>query len=239
MRIIPSAICAHLLTFGSLLGVSPSDHQPTNSPIRQISADLYEMNGIRFDKKQKTAQFETRVNLAKDLLEYGLVCKGGKLHESLLRSDVEPADLHVVMLLLGAQIPPQSTTSTNASPWIDANTLRTAPPLKGDTVTLSLQWKSDNQTRTAQIEDWVLNKQTGKPMEHKSWIYNGSEIIDHSFMAQRERSVVALVTDPFAMINNINKGHDDDSLWYANSNLVPIVGTTVLLTIHLENSDQK
>ncbi len=236
------SLLALLLPLSPLLGATPSPppaDTSTNSPIRQISETLFEIGNIRFDKKHKTAQFETQVNMNKDLLEYALVCKGGKTHESLLQTRIEPSDLHVVMLLLGATIapPPPLSSSTNAQPWIDSATLKKAPPLKGSPVTLSLQWKSNGIEKNARIEDWVLNKQTGKPMEYARWVYNGSELIGSYFMAQRERSIAALVTDPFALINHTGKGHDNDALWYANSNQVPVVGTAVLLTIHLETPD--
>lgn len=203
-------------------------------PIRQISDTLFDLDHIRFDKKAKTAQFDCDVNMNKDLIEYVLVAKGGKRHESLLITEIEPASLHVVMLLLGAKPSTEvAGVSTNAPPWIDASTLRGAPPIVGSPVTLHVGWEVEGVARETRIEDWIYNKQTGYAMKPSGWVYNGSRLINHSFMATRERSIVALVTDPFALINHTGKGHDDDTIWAPLNEKVPPKGTRVRLTIHL------
>ena len=59
------------------------------------------------------------------------------------------------------------------------------------------------------------------------------------FLAQREGSVVAVIADPDAMINNPRPGRDNDQLWQINTNTVPPIGTVVQFTIQFEASRQK
>lgn len=202
---------------------SDVDPAPTNAPLRQVTADRFELGGVRFDKKQKTAQFEAQVNMNEGLIEYLVVGAAGKLHESLLRTEIEPEHLHLAMLLLGAQIPPAEPVRSGGDGKIE-----------GNPVQIRLTWKSGDQEMEVPAEDWIRNKATDSAMKRGAWTYLGSQIIRGTFMARRERSLVAIVTDPFALIGNPRQGHESDEIWFVRSPQVPTVGTRVLITLHIE-----
>ena len=198
--------------------------QATNLPLRQVSAAVFEIGGVRLNKKLKTAQFDTQVNMNQGAIEYLLVSTAGKLHESLLRTTIEPEHLHVAMLLLGAQgAAPEAADVTGAE----------------TPVRILANWQTDAGEQARPVEDWVLNKTTGAPMERGPWTYLGSKIIHGTFMAQRERSLVAIMTDPFALIGNPKPGHENDKIWSPRTAEVPPVGTPVRITIQLEMRQEK
>ena len=211
-----------------------------NLPIKQVATGVFELGLVRFDKKQKTVSFPAEVNMREGLIEYLMVGSAGKLHESLLRTEAEPGHIHVAMLLVGAKGSPQKPSApadaavTNQPPWIDSASLKNSSPLKGDAVSIWLSWKTAGGEKRCRAEEWVFNQQTQAPRAQGNWIYTGSMVINGTFMAQRERSIAALVMDPFALINNPGRGHDNDEIWQVNSSVAPPDGTAVQITIKLE-----
>jgi hypothetical protein len=53
-------------------------------------------------------------------------------------------------------------------------------------------------------------------------------------MAQREGSIVSLIADPNALVNNPRKDRENDELWILNREAIPAVGTPVQVTFTLE-----
>jgi len=224
------------LAFAAVLscaGHAQNDAPPGASAImREVSPGIYEIGQIRLDQKTRTVAFPGYLNMNDGNLEYLLVTEKGNIHESLLASDVPPSDVHFAMLLLGAK--GSGATSGDLPPaQIDAKYLKTAPKLKGDTISLAVRWKAGDVERTTPVEDWILNTETNKPMERGPWIYNGSMFNQGHFMAQLEGAYAALVTYPAALINSPRKGNDNDQIWLVNTKAVPAVKTPVEIVITL------
>ena len=209
---------------------------PLVSPVmREVSPGIYEIGKIHLDQKARTVSFPGVLNMKDGIIEYLLVTEQGSTHESLLSSEVQPSDLHFAMLLLGAKgSGADKKVSSDLPPGqIDANYLKTAPKLKGDSVAISVQWKAGAESKTTPVEDWVFNTEKKKPMERGPWIYNGSTFNEGHFMAQVEGSFAALVTYPAALINNPRQGNDNDSIWTVNEKVVPAVKTPLEIIIQL------
>ena len=51
------------------------------------------------------------------------------------------------------------------------------------------------------------------PMRHGAWTYNGSMFYNGKFLAEMDSSIAAMVTDPEALMNNRQPGHDNDQIW--------------------------
>ena len=110
---------------------------------------------------------------------------------------------------------------------------KNAPGLKGDNVDILISWKEGADQRQIRAEEMIHNRISQAPMTIGPWIYNGSSLYQKRFLAQTDGSIVALVTDPAALINNPRPGHDDDTLWSVQKEKVPAVGTPVEITIQL------
>jgi hypothetical protein len=65
-------------------------------------------------------------------------------------------------------------------------------------------------------------------------VYNGSWIFDGTFIAQRERSIVAIMADMDALANNPRPGRENDEIWEVRKELMPPEGTAVQITIQIE-----
>ena len=199
--------------------------------VRAISPSIYEVGKVRLDQKALSISFPGKLNMKRGLLEYLLVNPKGSVHESLLATDVEANDIHVAMLLLGAK----GGAITAAAPpaQLNAQYFRTAPKLTGDTIFITVKWMEKDVEKTAPVEDWLINEETRKKIEHGPWIYNGSMVYEGRFLAQMEGNLVALVTSPTALINNPRKGNNDDKMWNVNEEATPGQSTPVEIIFKL------
>jgi hypothetical protein len=209
---------------------------PAMPSMREVSPGVFEIGAIRIDQARHSASFPGRLNLVQGNLEYLLVTATGATHESLLRTEVQPSDLHFAMLLLGAKGAGLTAPSPDDAPpaQINKDYLARAPELKGDRIQIAVKWKADAGEKTVPVEDWVLNSETGKPAPRGPWLYTGSMFSGGHFLAQTEGAFAALVHYPAALINNPRKGSDNDSVWLPNPKAVPALDTPVEIVITLE-----
>jgi hypothetical protein len=195
----------------------------TTTTIKQLSADLFQIGEVQINKKTRAITFPGRLNMREGLLEYLLVSTEGKKHESLLLTEAEPYHIHTAMLLLGAKGAPmttaeQRTASTNVT---------------GDAISINVEWVDKDGKKSMPAEDLIFNIGTKSEMTRGPWTYNGSWMFEGTFIAQRERSVVAIIHDHDSLVNNPRPGRENDELWQARMELVPEVGTPVQVSFIL------
>lgn len=196
--------------------------------VREISPGIFEVGKVRIDQAQRTITFPAQVNKLADLIEYALVTRTGKAHESLLVTAIEPRDLQVATLLLGLTPTPGLAPAPEK---LDAAYLKNVPELTGMPVTIAVGWKSEAGPRTASLESLILNRQTHAAAAAGPWLYTGSLMAHGKFRAQVDGSMIAVVTDPGAMFNNPRGGDRDDGIWSPNLAALPPVGTDVDITL--------
>jgi hypothetical protein len=207
------------------LSVTLAGAQPSNEPsVRQISPGRFQVGQVTLDKQSRSVTFPGVVNMTEAIIEYLVVTREGKLHESLLRSDVSPKEIHVAMLLLDAK-----GAGTNAVP---EDPLK---PIPGDPVIIEVSWKEKNRQKRVRAEELVFNTQTKTNLAKGVWVYNGSRLENGAFLADREGSIVSLITDPFALVNNPRPGRDNDDLCEVNSAAVPPLDTRVEVKLILQS----
>jgi hypothetical protein len=160
--------------------------------------------------------------MAEGLVEYALVHASGKVHESVLKTEADPLHIHLAKLLLATNEPSPAMVKTNRS-----------PELVGAQVGIWVSWKSGEVVRRVPIENLVSNTITRAQMTRGAWVYNGSRIVQGTFLAHRDGSIVAIIADPDALVNSPRPGRDDDDIWMANTSSVPPVGTPVEISIEL------
>jgi hypothetical protein len=237
--------CRFLALLMLLLGASrllaqeaaPSPAPPsTNAPpnLREIAPGILEYNGVRLDKKNHRISFPGTLNQREGLIEYLLVNEKGKTYESLFATKVVPHDIHLALLLIGLK----EDAGANAQvplppPTLNMPYLQSAPKLKGPTVLISVTWTQDGKTQEIPAENWVFNRKTNRPMTSGPWTYNGSVIENGVFLADEESSIVAVVTDPTALVNNPREGYDDNGIWQVRDEVVPPLDTPVEISITL------
>jgi hypothetical protein len=65
------------------------------------------------------------------------------------------------------------------------------------------------------------------------WLYNGSEFNPWGFAVLQEHSLIALIRDSTALVNNPGADRDNDQIHVPNAALLPAVGTPVEVVIRL------
>jgi hypothetical protein len=218
---------------------SGSQLKPNDAPplVRPISPGLFEVGSVTLDQQHRTVSFPAVLNSSSGQMEYLLVTSYGKVHESILKTDASPYHIHIAMLLLGAKGQEADQASRNSlRPTLGPIKNPSKEILPGDRVSISVSWKVRGAEIQHPVEELVLNQQTHSSPESESWVYNGSCVMDGRFLAQSEGSIVSLITDPVALVNNTGPGHDNDQIWAAATNNLPPVDVPIEVRIKLSNS---
>ncbi len=208
----------------------PSGALSDPPPVKEIAPGVFEVGGVRIFKKENRVEFPAQVNMTHGLLEYLLVSAGGKLHESLLKTAIEPSNLQIALLMLGLEgtSQPLKEQGDPATP-------------QGDPVTIWVTVKNGDSGKKLRIEEWVAIKdQTGEtsPMKHNDFVFTGSIVRNGIFMAQMDKSIVALFHDPLAMFDNPAPEGGSDEVWYVNRKAVSPAGTDVIVNIQAKKGRQ-
>ncbi len=237
-----SACILHMLDLAAQETVPTPSTKPvdSNSAMKEVAPGIFDLNGVRLDKINQQISFPGVINQREGLVEYLLVGEKGKTHESLIRTIIQPRDIHLALLLIGLKENPKPNQSQPLPPsTIDSAYLKSTPPLKGTPVRVFVSWKLGGKQRQVPAEDWINNLQTGHPMTHGDWTYNGSMIENGVFLADQELSIISVITDPTALINNSRPGHDNDEIWEARTGVIPPLDTPLELMIVLTDFQPK
>ena len=134
------------------------------------------------------------------------------------------------------------TNSGTNGPPVSIGGFISHPPnirLPGEAVSIELKWTADGRETHKRAEEMIFNTEQNSVMRAGDWVYTGSRIAEGLFLAEIDGSVVSLVTDAEALINNEGTGHDNDTIWVANTNNLPPSNTPVTVTIKLTNAPAK
>lgn len=199
---------------------------------------------MRLDKAQGTLTFPAVLNMDQGPMEYLLVSSSGKLHESILRTEAQPYLIHTAMLLLGAKGPGTNSLPAVPRPKPDVPGAAADDPsqpiaepskeiLRGEDITIELSWRANGKEVHRAAQELVFNAETKSAMRNGRWVYNGSRVADGTFFAQVTGSLVSLITDPDALVNNVGTGHENDKIWMPNPSRLPPWNTPLQVTMKL------
>lgn len=209
--------------------LGPDGAKPPELPRAEIREETgtIRLGAVTIDPRKREVSLPCAVNMREGLLEYALVGETGKRHESLLWTEVEPYNLQVALLLLGLKGGASGVGQGDAH----------AP--QGDPVQLWVEWSDGGEAKRARLESWVARRLTpgGElgPVGEMNWVFTGSRVVEGVFLAQVERSIVAIYRDSTAMIDNPLPEGADDTVWFANPKAAPPVGTRTTLVIRGAN----
>jgi hypothetical protein len=228
------------LVYGQTEGAATArQSEITTAPIvRETGPGRFQVGLVELDKQKRMISFPANVQMNDGIIEYVLVSKDGKTHESLLRTEVEPVHLQTAMLLLGAKGAPQTLTTAPAGGPLTKEGMasESAKVLQGDWVKIEVEWQVKDKTNRCAIEEWVLDVKAKKPMATGDFVFNGSRVWEGRFIAQVERSIISAVVDPDSMFNNPRPGRDDDGNWQVRKDKVPARETPVRVIIRVQDA---
>ncbi len=188
--------------------VTPASlQQQAAALIEKTGETTFRIGGVQCDRATKTISFSARINAREGLVEYALVTTKGKVHEALLATEVSPMHIHMAAILLG--LAPRDE----------------AP--KPVPVSIEVAWETNGPTRILALEELVAlahespQGKTGATLARRPWHYQGSVLDASGFAAEREGSIIAIISDSYALACNPRPGNDDDTLYSPNTALLP------------------
>ena len=182
----------------------------TNDAIRQVGPGLYEIGKVRLDQKKRTIAFPATVNLREGPIEYVLVTDSGKIHESLLRTDVNPSSIQMALLLLSATAP-----VTNAAPGTRSQAIA------GSRIGIEISWVDKKKIRRQRAGDFVWDRAAKSRLGRGKWYFCGSSFRPDGFAAQLDGSIITVIDDGDAIIGSQASRREDDDNWLAYGSALP------------------
>jgi hypothetical protein len=203
------------LVLGITHAAEPANRDP--SLVRQIDANSFQIGAVRLEVKERRLTIPATVNMLEGLIEYVVVSANGKLHESIFKTTAEPVHIQTAALLL-LKAP------------IDSN----SPPQ----LRISIELPAG---KTVPAEDLITNIKPDVKFRPGFWRYTGSRVVENTFIAQRDGSIVAIMADPDSIIESGRIPADDDDNWRPRKSELPPIGAPVkvILTFDSPSSSKK
>ena len=224
--ILMKTLCLTII-ISTALGVhgqekSPFKPEPPKKPaIKEVGPGILQVGTVRLDKDKREISLPVMVNMNEGPMEYLVVTGKGKTHESLLVTSAEPFHLQVAMLLINCK-------GSNGK-LIPEDESKAIP---GEPVVIELRWKAGKKEKKSRLEKFI-SRADKKPIKEGPFIFNGSRMFDGSFLAQRDGSIVSLITDNSAQFNNPRVGRGDDDMWRPQSKGLPPLDSNGTLVIRV------
>jgi hypothetical protein len=160
--------------------------------------------------KQRLLSIPAAVNMVEGPIEYLVVNEMGKLHESIFKTPVDPAHFHAAALLL--------------------NGPSNFPPVEINAI-----WEG----KTNSAPSLIRNTEKDAPLRGNWWPYLGSKIVEGVFIAHRDGSIVAVRSDPEALIESPDPARENDEIWRPMTGKLPPLGTPVTITVKFKKENSK
>jgi hypothetical protein len=171
---------------------------------------------VTFDSKTREITIPAAVNMREGAVEYLLVHRSGKVHESVFVTDVDARDIHVAALLLGMK------------PESDLGQEKSAAIVRGKgAVVISVEWDRNGPPERIFLNETVQlsNPSTGVSsgtLPAGAWLYNGSRVeSDGVFAATRHGSIISIIRDDDSLVNNPGASRDNDEIHTPNAAKLP------------------
>jgi len=197
-RLWPILACVFLAT----LSAAAQPAAPATHATNAASAGVLQFGLVTVSPSQRTVSFPAVVNMVAGPMEYLVVHQNGKLHESILATEAQPAQIHAAALLLHR--------STNLSP-VEIRVIHGA-----------------KTNQAAAVIRCILDD---RPFSPKPWNYLGSRIAEGTFLAQRHGSIITIRSDPDALIESPDSRRDQDDIWQPMAANLPEVGEAVTVQL--------
>jgi hypothetical protein len=189
--------------------------------LRQTGSNSFVIGAVKLDRAEATVTFPAKANMREFVVEYALVTAYGKTHESVFTTEARPQDIHLACLLLGAQ-PSPIVGETNSAARVPTNSA----------AIVEIVWSSGGKVTRLPLSKLILlaknaGEKTSESLRDTLWLYNGSQVDVGGFIAQQEGSILSLIRDPNALLNNPATDRDNDDVHFPNTKLLPSAETPV------------
>ena len=240
-----------LVLAASLAGqgeVPKPPQEPKKTDASAVLAEILESfkkEQIELDAKARTVTIPVVVNQPQDPIEYLLIHRRGKKHESMFVTETKPSVLNAALLMIGLTKGLNATfEEKNPAPTLEevqngVDPIIVTPP-KGKPYYMTVRWTTpEKQVVEHCVEDLLLELSTQKPVGKCEWIYLGGRMAQiykndpEVYVADLEGNLISVCyMSPDNHLGTMShEGARDDQNWWA-TNKLPEPGTAVKFIFH-------
>jgi hypothetical protein len=236
--LIAIPVCATLALAEDALPVAPAVSAPAQAgdpvkpTVKKLDGTRYQVGEVVFDDKSREIRFPARVNMTEGQLEYLVVHVNGKVHESLLSTEISPTHLNLAFTLLRYlpsrelyRLPNETGGTSNKFEEVSADVKAAAR------VTIEIEWTQDGKTRRVPVNELIQNDLKASAMPAGPWVYGGSDFHEGKFVAETTGDVAAIFLSEAALLNYPGVDFENDDVWTPFPKRIPAEGTNVTLII--------
>lgn len=211
---------------------TPDEGTGESPKIERLDDGRMRLDTITFDPRTREIRFPAEVNMTEDLLEFLLVHRNGKVHESLFVTDISPTKLNVVFKLLRYPASRELYYKPEPDGTMSGEFFEATPEQRaGSRLRIEVLWDDEGRQRRAATNEWISNSATETPMPSGPWVYGGSMVNMGKFLAEISGDLIAIFRTNAALVNYPGDFRDNDEVWRPHATRVPAVGTPVTLVI--------
>lgn len=206
--------------------------EPAKPAIKKLDGTRYQVGEVVFDEKSREIRFPARVNMTEGQLEYLIVHVNGKVHESLLSTEISPTHLNFAFTVLRYhsshelyRLPNETGGTSDKSPEVSAEVKA------GARVNIHVEWTEDGKTRRFPVNELIQHGVKATAMPAGPWVYGGSDFFEGKFIAETTGDIAAIFLSQAALLNYPGKDNDNDDVWTPFPKRVPAEGTNVSVII--------
>lgn len=260
LAIVVGGCAAHRSETASAPEPGCAEPRAASAPASQPVAKRVALPGVLVDQATGEVRIDGQICIEQGILEYLAVADEGKTYESLFRLHCRPSQLNAAMLIAGyvagvvppelrGDFVPEAVTTAPARPEGAPSVM--APPKdywqraasRPTQVRIDVDVRQPDGTwRRRPIEGFLIDRGNRRPPAPLAWAFTGSFFAKDSatgrevFVADVERSVIALWYDPTALLNLLrdvgNPYRGESAGIEVNRADLPPVGTPVRLILH-------
>jgi hypothetical protein len=180
---------------------------------------------ITVDTKAREVRVECQMLGVEAPLEFFCVLSGTNEHESVLRTEAKPSNIHLALLMLGLEPGEPVKYSEAAKKWMPPH----GPPLG-----LSVEFQKDGKLIRMPATRLMRSIKTKEPMPQHPFIFAGSQIgPDGAYAADITGYVVSIVNFDLSLIDvpQLASNANETLEWQVNRDVAPEPGTPVTMII--------
>ena len=206
-------MCIFSLIF--LLGNSSAESPESWPKLKKMENGRYIFGGVTIDKNKRVIEFSAVSNQNNGLIEYGIVNEGGKIHESLFRTQVSPQIIHASLLLLKEKPFKDYFEDLHKGRFNENNYINHA-------FGVEIVWENNGTRMEKNIRELYSNQEKkDRYIKQGVFLFTGSRMIQKTFMAEHTGSILAVYIDQDALFNSTEYDSNNDDVWIARKSEMP------------------
>lgn len=198
-----------------------------------IDANRIKLGLVTVDAKEKSFSFTTVVNMKEGLIEYLVSMPHGKVHETLLTTMADPYHMSIACKLLNfpsfSGMFPERDENLEWKPYKEPKREDYAKSL----VEITASWEKDGKKITVPAADLIQYKNTKQKLSSNEWALIDSVLYKKTYQASVIGDVIAIFGDLNALITYTGFDNTGENVWFADTSLVPEIGTEITLTVKM------